>query len=72
MRKVMYVVWLCHGIPVLFILTFLSLPELDRCQVHNPGLVDLLLKRTYKNIPRLPRYWTYCILLLFSCILILF
>jgi hypothetical protein len=32
-----------------------SVPELDRCQIYDPDLVDPLLKQTYKNIPKLPR-----------------
>jgi hypothetical protein len=31
-------------------------PELDRCQIYNPSLVDPLLKPTYRKIPRLARY----------------
>jgi hypothetical protein len=33
-----------------------SVPELSRCQIYQPGLVDPQLKQTYKNIPKLPRY----------------
>jgi len=36
---------------------FCSIPDLERCQVYNPDLVDPLLMRTYRGIPRLPRYF---------------
>ena len=38
-----------------------SVPELSRCQVYDPDLVDPQLKQTYKNIPKLPRYLINCI-----------
>lgn len=48
-----------------FFLTLLSsVPELEKCQIHQPNLVDFLLKKTYKDLPKLPRYSTYRIVLL--------
>jgi hypothetical protein len=32
---------------------------LDRCEIYNSGLVDRLLKQTYRKLPRLPRYSTH-------------
>jgi len=34
-----------------------SVPELEKCYVYDANLVDPLLKRTYKGLPRLPRYF---------------
>jgi hypothetical protein len=42
---------------ILFVLALLSrLPQLERCQIFEPTLVDPLLKGTYKGLPRLPKY----------------
>lgn len=41
--------------------------SLPKCQIYDQGLVDPLLKHTYRKIPRLPRYLTsYHIVLCFS------
>jgi hypothetical protein len=41
---------------IIYLVLFSRVPELDRCQIYEPGLVDPLLKQTYRKIPRLPRY----------------
>jgi hypothetical protein len=47
---------------ILFVLALLSrLPQLERCQIFEPTLVDPLLKGSYKGLPRLPRYSTHCV-----------
>jgi hypothetical protein len=50
---------------VIYLMFFSRVPELDRCQIYNASLVDPQLKKTYRNIPKLPRYLIYGIVYIF-------